>query len=155
MIGTITFLDDKSVAIDTGKEIILYRPATFLARVGARLLDVLVIIIPTAIIPILPAWLYFALQQSGSSQATFGQGVFHIVTISTDGAKISFGQASGRFFGNLLNVLTLFIGLFMFFFNDRNQCLHDYLSGCMVVKEIDRVDKTTEDVLAEETVVRG
>lgn len=51
------------------------------------------------------------------------------------GRPVSFGKATGRFFGNYLCVLTIFIGYFMFFFNDKQQCLHDYLAGTYVVND--------------------
>jgi uncharacterized RDD family membrane protein YckC len=142
MIGQITFNTDRTVSVNDGDFIYVYEFASFGQRLTARLIDILIIIIPVFLIPIIPAWLYWSLQQSGKSQSTVGQNVFDIKTISTDGSKISFGQATGRYFGNFLNVLTFFVGFFMFFFNNKKQCLHDYLSGCIVVKQI-RMEPTT------------
>ncbi len=142
MIGKLQINSDKSVIIETESELIKYQLASFDARLGARLIDGLIITIPMLFMPIIPAWLYWSLLQSGKSQSTIGQNAFRIKTLSLDGSKISFGQASGRFFGNFLNILTIFIGYIMFFFNDKNQCLHDNLSGCIVVKEIERKFKT-------------
>ena len=141
MTGKLIINSDKSVSIETENEIIKYQFASFGARLGARLIDVLIIIIPNSFIPIIPAWLYWSLQQSGKSQSTVGQNALGIKTLSLDGSKISFGQATGRFFGNFLNILSFFIGYIMFFFNDKKQCLHDNLSGCIVVKEIERIPK--------------
>jgi len=141
MIGKLVINSDKTVTIETETELIKYQLASFGARLGARLIDVLIIIIPNSFIPIIPAWLYWSLQQSGKSQSTIGQNALGIKTLSLDGSKISFGQATGRFLGNFLNILTFFIGYIMFFFNNKNQCLHDNLSGCIVVKEIERTPK--------------
>lgn len=141
MIGKLTLNSDKSVTVETDNELITYQFASFGARFGARLIDVLINIIPNSFIPIIPAWLYWSLQQSGKDQCTVGQKALGIKTLSLDGSKISFGQATGRFFGNFLNIFTFFIGFIMFFFNDKNQCLHDFLSGCIVVKEIERTFK--------------
>lgn len=141
MTGKLILNSDRSVTIETETEIIKYEFASFGARLGARLIDVLIIIIPNSIIPLIPSWLYWSLQQSGESQSTVGQNALGIKTISLDGSKISFGQATGRFFGNFLNILTFFIGYIMFFFDDKNQCLHDKLSGCIVVKELGRTHK--------------
>lgn len=113
-----------------------YELASFGARLGARLIDVLIIIIPNSIIPIVPAWLYWSLMQSGKSQATVGQNALGIKVIGTRGQKVTFGMATGRFFGNFLNILTFFIGFLMFFMNNKRQCLHDMISGCIVVKQI-------------------
>ena len=123
---------------------VTYELASFGERLGARLIDVMIIIIPNSIIPIIPAWLYWALQQGGKSQATVGQKAVGIKVIDKYGNKVDFGQATGRFFGNILNILTLFLGFFMFFFNDKKQCLHDYVSDCLVVKE--KAIKETDDI---------
>ena len=141
MIGKLILNSDKSVTIETENELITYQFASFGARLGARLIDTLIIIIPNMIIPIIPAWLYWSLQQSVEDQSTVGQNSFGIKTLSLDGSKISFGQATGRFFGDFLNFLTVYIGYFMIFFNYKRQCLHDFLSGCIVVKEIVRTPK--------------
>lgn len=112
-----------------------YELASFGARFGARLIDMLIIIIPISIIPLLPAWLYWSLMQSGRSQATVGQNALGIKVIGAQGEKVTFGMATGRFFGNFLNVLSFFIGYLLFFMNDKRQCLHDMVSGCVVVKQ--------------------
>jgi uncharacterized RDD family membrane protein YckC len=149
MIGKITYLPNKIITVNNSYDIIVYKYASFGARLGARLIDILIIIIPSYIIPIIP-WLYWSLQHSSRDQATVGQKFFNLKTISVDGTKITFIQATGRFFGNFLNALTLFFGFFMFFFTDKNQCLHDMLSGCIVVKEIDRGSCNEEDEEDEE-----
>lgn len=66
--------------------------------------------------------------------------------MSTVNGEVNFGRATGRFFANFLNALTLFLGFFMMFFNDKNQCLHDYITGCVVVKrtEISRTDSVSD-----------
>ena len=127
----------KYVTIETSEAQVTYRLATFGERIGARIIDVIIISIPSAIIPLLPAWLYWAFMQSGERQATFGQRALGIMVIDKNGRKVNFGQATGRFFGNFLNVITLLVGYFMFFFNDKRQCLHDYVSGCMVVRDFE------------------
>ena len=91
MIGKLIVNADKSVTIETENEIIKYQLASFGARLGARLIDIIIIIIPNSIIPIIPAWLYWSLQQSGKRQSTIGQNALGIKTLSLDGSKISFG----------------------------------------------------------------
>jgi len=119
-------------------EIIEYRYATFGERFLARFLDVLIITIPQFCIPVIPSWLYWALQQSAEKQQTVGQSAMKIQLLSTDGEKIDFGQATGRFFADFLNIFTLFIGYFVFFTSERKQCLHDNLSNVIVVFELSR-----------------
>ncbi len=124
----------KTLEIRVGDGVVHYELASFGDRFVARIIDVLIISIPSLIIPILPGWLYWALQQSGASQATVGQKAMKIKTVSLDGNEVSFGQATGRFFGNLLNVLTLGIGFILFFTTEKQQCLHDLVSNCAIVK---------------------
>lgn len=137
-IGNIEYLNDNTIKVYYENEIVQYRFANFGERLGARLLDVLVIILPAMLIPVLPGWLYFSLMHSGTDQQTLGQKAAGIKLLSTDGMKVNFGQATGRFFANILNVMTFFIGFFMFFFNRRNQCLHDSISSTIVVSELRR-----------------
>jgi uncharacterized RDD family membrane protein YckC len=114
---------------------ITYELASFGERLGARLIDVLIMMIPSWIIPIIPSWLYWALLQSGKRQATVGQRALGIKVVDLEGSDVSFGQATGRFFSMILSAMIFLIGYFMFFFNDKRQCLHDLISGCVVVKE--------------------
>lgn len=137
-IGYVEYLSDNTIRVYEQNHIVHYRFANFGERLGARILDVLIIVLPSAIIPILPGWLYFALMHCSADQQTLGQKAVNIKLVSTDGAKINFGQSTGRFFANILNVLTFFIGYLMFFFNEKNQCLHDNLAGTLVVAEIGR-----------------
>ena len=47
------------------KEVIQYRYADFWERFLARFIDILIIALPQICIPIIPAWLYWSIQQSG------------------------------------------------------------------------------------------
>jgi len=121
-----------TIQTETGTQ--TYKLASFWDRLLARLLDGLIIIIPSSFGPLVAGWLYWSLMQSGSKQATVGQSALNIQIISLNGLPVDFGQATGRFFANLLNILTLFIGYLLFFFNPKRQCLHDQLAGTVVVK---------------------
>ncbi len=81
-------------------------------------------------------WLYYALLQSSNMQATLGQRICHIELLSIKGNKIDFGQATGRFFASYLSAFLFGIGYLMFFFSDKNQCLHDKLAGTLVVEGV-------------------
>lgn len=122
------------IELETTEDTITYQLASFGDRLGARIIDALIIFIPNSFVPVIAGWLYWSLQQSGNQQATVGQKAMGIRVISLDGSPVNFGQATGRYFGNFLNIFSFFIGYIMFFFNSKNQCLHDYLSGCLVVK---------------------
>jgi uncharacterized RDD family membrane protein YckC len=51
-----------------------------------------------------------------------------------DGGRISFGRATGRYFGKILSGLILGIGFLMAAFTERKQALHDLLAGTLVVR---------------------
>lgn len=79
-------------------------------------------------------WLYFALQESSSAQATLGKRVIGIKVTNLEGRRIGLGQATGRFFGKIISGLTLLIGYMMAGFTERKQALHDILAGTLVVR---------------------
>jgi uncharacterized RDD family membrane protein YckC len=57
-----------------------------------------------------------------------------------NGDRISFGKASGRFFGKIISRLILGIGFFMIGFTEKKQGLHDMIAGCLVVKKAGSLD---------------
>jgi uncharacterized RDD family membrane protein YckC/Tfp pilus assembly major pilin PilA len=78
-------------------------------------------------------WLYFAWMHSSAWQATLGKRALGIKVVSLDGTRISFGRATGRYFGYLLSGLILGIGYLMAAFTKRKQALHDMMSSTLVV----------------------
>ena len=48
--------------------------------------------------------------------------------------RISFGNASGRFFGKILSGLILCIGYMMAGWTERKQALHDQMASTLVIK---------------------
>jgi uncharacterized RDD family membrane protein YckC len=111
-------------------------------RVGAHLLDVLILIIPMAMLSWVPfinfiagligPWLYFALQESSERQATLGKMALKIYVTDLQGRRISFGQATGRYFGKILSTLILGIGYMMAGFTAQKQALHDMMASTLV-----------------------
>jgi uncharacterized RDD family membrane protein YckC len=79
-------------------------------------------------------WLYFALLESSSKQATVGKMALGIRVTDLDGRRITFGRATGRHFGKILSGLILGIGFLMAAFTERKQALHDMLAGTLVVR---------------------
>jgi uncharacterized RDD family membrane protein YckC len=92
-------------------------------------LVILVIIAVTVI-----QWLYFALMESSSKQATVGKMVLGLEVTDLEGHRISFGRATGRYFGKILSGAIFSIGYIMAGFTQQKQALHDILAGCLVVK---------------------
>lgn len=81
------------------------------------------------------AWLYFALMESSKHQATLGKLVIGLKVTDLDGNKISFGRATGRYFGKILSGFIICIGYIMAGFTEKKQALHDILAKCLVVKK--------------------
>ncbi len=79
-------------------------------------------------------WLYMALMMSGPWQATLGKRALGIKVTSLNGERISFLNATGRYFATILSTLILLIGYFMMLWDDKKQTLHDKLAGTLVIK---------------------
>lgn len=90
-------------------------------------------IILFSVINIIGEWLYFALMESSTKQGTLGKIIIGIKVTDINGNRISFGRASGRFFGKYLSGLILCIGYIMAAFTEKKQALHDILANCLVV----------------------
>ncbi len=130
--------------------------AGFWLRVAAYLIDSLILAIPLVILSflaeallgqenpmtllmelavnILVLWLYYAILESSSLQGTFGKKALGLKVISYQGGRISFGQATGRFFAQFVSSLALFVGYVMVAFTQKKQGLHDIMAKCLVVK---------------------
>ena len=80
------------------------------------------------------SWLYFAKLESGSAQATYGKRVMGLKVTDIAGNRISFGHASGRFFGKIVSGMTFYIGFMMAGFTEKKQALHDLIAGTLVIK---------------------
>lgn len=123
----------------------------FWARFAAIIIDLLILLIPKMIISFLLTgnflnnngfsniinlildWLYFALLESGSSQATLGKRLLDIKVTDIDGNRLSFGRATGRYFAKIISAIILFIGFFMAGFDERKQGLHDKIANTLAV----------------------
>jgi uncharacterized RDD family membrane protein YckC len=77
-------------------------------------------------------WLYEAIMESSTKQATIGKMVFNMKVTDLQGRRISFGQASGRHFAKYLSTLIIFIGYIMAGFSEKKQALHDMIAGTVV-----------------------
>ena len=142
--------------------------AGFWLRVGAYIIDYLVLLVPNqvisgamqfviaaplrgagrrgpwAMLPIMLSmmtiltcidWLYYALMESSPKQGTLGKMACGIVVTDLEGKRISFGRATGRYFGKLLSSLILCIGYMMAGWTAKKQALHDELAKTLVVRK--------------------
>jgi uncharacterized RDD family membrane protein YckC len=87
-----------------------------------------------ALLCMIANWLYCALMESSARQATLGKTVLGIRVTDLDGKRLSFGRATGRFFGKIVSGLTLMIGYAVQLITERRQALHDVLAGTLVVR---------------------
>ena len=85
------------------------------------------------IVGILISWLYFALMESSPKSATLGKMALGLMVLDTDGYPISFGQATGRYFGKILSALPCYAGFITAFFNEKKQGWHDSMANTVVV----------------------
>jgi|WetSurMetagenome_2_1015567.scaffolds.fasta_scaffold264307_2 uncharacterized RDD family membrane protein YckC len=92
--------------------------------IGAYLTMILTIIIGE--------WLYYALMESMKG-ATLGKMALGITVTDMQGNRVTFGRASGRYFGKILSSLTLSIGYIIAGFTQQKQALHDIIARCLVI----------------------
>ncbi len=83
------------------------------------------------------AWLYWAGMESSDQQATLGKMAIGIKVTDLEGERISFGRATGRYFGKIISGLILCIGFMMAGWTAKKQALHDLMAGTLVVKKQD------------------
>jgi uncharacterized RDD family membrane protein YckC len=78
-------------------------------------------------------WLYWAGMESSTKQATFGKRALRIIVSDLEKNRISFGRATGRYFGKAISSLILFIGFIIAGFTKKKQALHDIMAGTVVL----------------------
>ncbi len=89
----------------------------------------------TLMLIVVLCWLYFALMESSTRQATLGKLALGLSVTDRQGQRISFGRATGRFFGKVISGLTFYIGFMMAGWTQRKQALHDIIADTLVVRK--------------------
>jgi uncharacterized RDD family membrane protein YckC len=84
------------------------------------------------LINVVIVWLYFAMQESSAEQATVGKRILGIIVTNKEGGRISFAQATIRYFSKYLSSI-LIIGFIMSAFTKNKQGLHDMIADTLVV----------------------
>ena len=83
------------------------------------------------------SWLYYALSESSSWQATLGKKILNLKVTDISGQPISFGRASGRYFAKIITgMIPLMIGYIMAGFTEKKQAIHDMIASCLVLRKI-------------------
>jgi len=80
-------------------------------------------------------WLYFALMESSKTQATLGKMALSLKVTDMEGNSISFGRATGRYFGKIISGMILYIGYILAGLTEKKQALHDMMAGCLVIRK--------------------
>jgi uncharacterized RDD family membrane protein YckC len=125
----------------------------FWMRVGAWIIDVIILSVAEAIlvafessgsafaspgsnilVSVVGVWLYFALLESSQKQATLGKMALGMKVTDGGGNRVTFGRASGRHFGKIISLLTLYVGFLMAGWTARRQALHDIMADTLVVR---------------------
>jgi len=100
----------------------------------AALVTFLLLMIP---ILICGEWLYFAMMESSSWQATLGKKAMGLIVTDMEGKRMTFARASGRFFAKIVTGLVpLAIGWIMAGFTEKKQALHDFIAATLVLKKV-------------------
>jgi len=88
------------------------------------------------LVSIFATWLYHALMESSSWQATVGKKVLDLVVTDMEGKRVSFGRSTGRHFAKIItNMIPLLIGYILAGFTERKQAVHDMISGCLILRK--------------------
>ena len=66
--------------------------------------------------------------------ATVGKMVMGLRVVTSDGRRLSFMNATGRYFAKILSAIILCIGFIMVAFTDKKRGLHDIIAGTLVIK---------------------
>jgi uncharacterized RDD family membrane protein YckC len=90
---------------------------------------------PLAILLTIPiVWLYYALFEASSWQATPGKRVLRLYVTDLHGRPITFTRATIRHFAKIISSLTFLVGYFLAGFTEKKQALHDLIASCLVLR---------------------
>jgi uncharacterized RDD family membrane protein YckC len=79
-------------------------------------------------------WLYFALFESSERGATPGKMAMGLRVVTGDGKRLSFLNATGRYFAKIVSAIILYIGFIMIGFTQYKRGLHDMMANTLVIK---------------------
>ncbi len=79
-------------------------------------------------------WIYSAAAESSVQQATPGKRLLHLKVANVNGERISFYQATCRYFAKFFSTFGLLIGFAMAVFHRRRLSLHDMIAGTVVIR---------------------
>ena len=100
------------------------------------MLPVMSIVFRFILISAVLKWLYYALLESSSWQATLGKKALGLEVTDLERRRIGFGRATGRTFAKIISAMILYIGFLMAGFTEKKQALHDMMAGCLVIRKM-------------------
>lgn len=142
--------------IDTPEqEIRVFRYAGFWIRVGAYLIDAVILWVANFIIGLIGIGsiafdeynyafniisltmgvLYFGFMESSERQGTLGKMAVGIKVGDEQGNRITFANALGRYFAKFISAILLGIGFLMVAWDERKQGIHDKLADTYVFED--------------------
>jgi uncharacterized RDD family membrane protein YckC len=109
---------------------VIMAPLFFTGGAGVAMLGSVIFLFPVILTE---GWLYYALMETSSYQATIGKRALGLKVTGMNGEAISFGKATVRYLGKILSHMILSVGYIMAAFTEKKQALHDILAGCLVI----------------------
>jgi len=135
-LGAVTIVTEVRVLLGVPAGLSAGRYGVEVLRRSRPLIFLIIMVVP---------WLYWALMESSSHQATLGKMALGLNVTDLKGERLSFGRATGRYFGKFVSELILYIGFMMAGWTAKKQALHDIMAGTLVVKKQSLPDKLAED----------
>ena len=72
--------------------------------------------------------------ESSARGATLGKMAMGLRVVTNDGQRLSFMNATGRYFAKFISAILLLVGFIMIGFTDRKRGLHDMMASTLVIK---------------------
>ncbi|NKB47867.1 MAG: RDD family protein [Alphaproteobacteria bacterium] len=86
------------------------------------------------LVALFTVWLYYAVMESTTTQATIGKMFMGIYVTDLDGDRVAFSRASIRYWMKYVSIVIFFIGFLIAAFTRRKQAMHDMVANCLVLK---------------------
>jgi uncharacterized RDD family membrane protein YckC len=85
---------------------------------------------------LIATWVYHAYLESSPNQGTLGKMALGLIVTDSQGRRIGFGHATGRFFAKIItSMIPLGIGYMMAGFTEKKQALHDMIAATLVLRK--------------------
>lgn len=122
--------------------------AGFFRRFAASLIDGVILLIPVLVIGgglqnamsgfglgFILSFIYKPVFESSALCATPGKALMGMMVVSETGKRLTFKQATIRFFSSYISMIICYIGYLMQPFTSKRQTLHDMISESVVIRK--------------------